>query len=194
MEDLDVVPSADPNVATEEQKLAKIQALGELLQLGTINRQEFTKRFIEATEQPNGEALMQMPEPQPDPAVEMEKAKMEFEQQKFQDESARAWEELEITRQKMETAALKDIADAEAAEIGDQFEQYKAQLKALHEEELHERKMAMEDDKHRLKMQHQEEINRQKAAQERSKSVQLQRDADGNISGATIEESNSSQV
>jgi hypothetical protein len=72
--------------------------------------------------------------------------------------------------------------------------QYKAQLKALHEEELHERKMAMEDDKHRLKMQHQQEINRQKAAQERSKSVKLQRDADGNISGATIEEARSKQV
>lgn len=85
---IDVLPTSDPNVATEQQKIAKVEALGPLLSMGTINPQEYTKRMMEATEQPNIEALMQMPEPQPN-------EEFEFEKQKFADESERAWAEIE---------------------------------------------------------------------------------------------------
>ena len=88
--EIDVLPTSDPNVATQEQAIAKIQALQELLSMGTINPQEYTKRMLEATEQPNIEALMQMPEPQPN-------EEFEFEKEKFEDESERAWAELEST-------------------------------------------------------------------------------------------------
>jgi chaperonin GroES len=85
---IDVLPTSDPNVATTEQKIAKIEALGQLLSMGTINPQEYTRRMLEATEQPNIEALMEMPEPQPN-------EEFEFEKQKFADESERAWAEIE---------------------------------------------------------------------------------------------------
>lgn len=88
-EGVDVIPYADPTVATEQQRLARIEALGQLLQLGTINPIEYTKRYLEATEQPNIEVLMQMPPPQPNPEVQMEQFKM-------QDESQRKWKELEL--------------------------------------------------------------------------------------------------
>ena len=200
MDDTDVVPASDPEVATEEQKMAKVQALFELLQLGTVNPQVVTKRYLEATEQSNVEELMQMPEPQPDPEAEFEKQKFDFDQQKFQDESQRAWEDLDIKRQQGEAAALKNIADAEAAEIGSQMEEYKTQLKNMQDDDLanmkvmqmqedHQRKLQMQAEQHQQKMAQQEQINKQKAAQERSKSVQLQRDGEGNISGATISES-----
>ena len=193
IKDVDVVPTSDPNVATQEQKMAKVEALGPLLQMGTVNPQEFTKRYIEATEQPNVEALMQMPEPQPDPEVE-------FEKEKFQDESQRGWEELSIKRATAEAAALKNIADAEAAEDGEQIEQYKAQLKSLqddniaqikiaHMEEVHQMKMKMQEEMHRQKIEQQQAMDEQRLRQEKIKTFKFDRDDNGNISGATVEQS-----
>ena len=86
--EIDVLPTSDPNVATPEQAIAKIEALQILLSMGTINPQEYTRRYCEATEQPNIDALMEMPEPQPN-------EEFEFEKEKFADESERAWTELE---------------------------------------------------------------------------------------------------
>ena len=88
MDSIDVLPTSDPNVATQEQKIAKVEALGPLLSMGTINPQEYTKRMCEATEQPNIEALTTMPEAQPN-------EEFEFEKEKFADESEREWARLE---------------------------------------------------------------------------------------------------
>ena len=117
--DYDVVPYADQSIATEEQKLAKLQALGEVLQLGTINPQEYTRRYLEATEQPNMEVLMQMPQPQPNP-------ELQFEMMKFQDESQRAWQELKIRAMEVESKVAKEeiegivkLSTAKQAEVRD---------------------------------------------------------------------------
>ena len=158
LQDVDVVPSSDPNVATEEQKLAKIQALGELLQLGTINPQEFTKRMLEATEQPNIEALMSMPPPKPNPEVE-------FEKEKFKDESDRAWEELGIKRTIAEAQAINQIAAAEAAKEGDQLAQYQQVMKGLQADDLASLKLSQIRQAHMQKMQQQQEMHEQKLAQ-----------------------------
>lgn len=130
-ESADVIPSADPTVATEQQKLAKVQGLMELFQLGTLNPIEVTRRVLEAEEQPGIEALMTLPPPQPDP--EMIKA---------QDESERAWVELELRAAELEVkgitaraSALLAIAQAEAAEEGPQLELYKLQLETINNEQ-----------------------------------------------------------
>jgi chaperonin GroES len=86
--EIDILPTSDPNVATQEQAIAKVEALQPLLAMGTINPQEYTTRMLQATEQPNPEALMKMPEPQPN-------EEFEFEKEKFSDESERAWTEIE---------------------------------------------------------------------------------------------------
>ena len=75
----DVVPAADPNVITEAQRLAKAQALMEMIPLGTVNPQEVTMRVLRAMEQPAIEQLVQMPPPQPDPKVELEAQKQQQE-------------------------------------------------------------------------------------------------------------------
>ena len=103
-EDIDVIPSSDPNIATEQQKIAKIEAIGSLLQMGTINPQEYTKRMLEATEQVNIEALMKMPDPKPN-------EEFEFEKQKFSDESERSWAEIEL-KQNEATAKSEREVDA----------------------------------------------------------------------------------
>jgi chaperonin GroES len=157
--DIDVLPTSDPNIATEEQKISKVQALGDLLQLGTINPQEFTKRMLEATEQVNIEALMQMPEPQPDPEIE-------FEREKWQEENERAWEELDIKRTAAENKGLKDIADAEAAEEGQQLEQYQQVQKGMQEDDLASMKLDQGMQQHQQKMQQQQEQQDQKMRQQ----------------------------
>jgi len=127
----DVVPSADPNVATEQQRLAKAAGLMEMLQLGTVNPVEVTKRILEAQEQPGIEKLMELPPPQPS-----------LEEVQFQDESKRAWVELELQAAKIEAdvmvakaTAILNVAKAEQAEEGSQLEIYKLQLEAMNSEE-----------------------------------------------------------
>ena len=123
-DNVDIVPSSDPNVATEQQRLAKVEALLQLLQMGTINVQEVTRRYLEATEQPNIEALMEVPPPQPNPEVQ-------FEMKKFEDESQRAWATLELEQRRMEADSLLKLAQAENLEEGRQLEMYKTELKTL---------------------------------------------------------------
>src|SRR3990167_6271461 len=64
--ELAVKPNADPNILSSAQKLMKVQSYGALLQLGTINPLEYTKRYLEAVETENIAKLMEV-QPQPDP-------------------------------------------------------------------------------------------------------------------------------
>lgn len=112
-DDLDVRPAADPNVATEQQRLAKVQAIFEILPLGAVNPIVATRRYLEATEQPGIDELMQMPPPKPNPEV-------------IQKAQELALKEREIIYKEFEayaTAMLK-IAQAEGVEDGPQLEMY----------------------------------------------------------------------
>lgn len=82
-ENITVKPNADPNVVSQSQKLMKVQSYGPLLQLGTINPQEYTKRFLEAVEAENIEALMKV-EPKPDPEAQKMQAEMAMKQADMQ--------------------------------------------------------------------------------------------------------------
>ena len=79
-----VQPQADPNVASESQRLMKAQALTEMISLGTVNPTVVTARILEAQDQPNIPELMEMPPQQSDPRIELE-------QMVALDESERAW-------------------------------------------------------------------------------------------------------
>lgn len=87
----DICPAADPQAASQQEKLMKAQALLELVQLGTIDPMEVTMRILQAQEQPNWEKLIPgmaetgQPAPQqqqPDPKMIEMQAKMQAEQQK----------------------------------------------------------------------------------------------------------------
>jgi len=117
---MDVAPSADPNVATEQQRLAKVQALFEVMQLGTVNVQEVTRRYLEATEQPNQEKLMDIPPP--GPSAE-EKIKMQELQLKDR--------ELDIKELEVMAGAMLKVAQAEGVEAGQQLTMYSEFIKEL---------------------------------------------------------------
>ena len=102
---LTVIPTADPDVATDAEKLIKARAQLEFVQLGTVNPQVVTRRVLEAMRIENIEELMQMPPPQPDP-----------EQQKMQ---------MEMQIKQQDAATKKELAQVTAS-----IKQFEAQLKA----------------------------------------------------------------
>lgn len=124
----DVIPTSDPNVSTEQERLAKAAGLFEMIGLGTINPAVATKRMLEAQDQPGIEELMTMPPPQPNVELEMQKA--EFAHKIQMDYMEQARKELET-----KLNGLLKIAQAEAAEKGTQMNAYKQMLDIISAEE-----------------------------------------------------------
>lgn len=59
---LKVIPVADPNAISHLQKAEKLALVGQLLQLGTINPMEYTRRYLEQLEVDDPETLMMQPQ------------------------------------------------------------------------------------------------------------------------------------
>ncbi len=89
-EDYDVCPGADPNTATQTEKLMKAQGLMELLPTGVLDVVKVVRRIMEAQEQPSYEELFlqqvqetgQPPAPPPDPKILELQMKSQMDQQK----------------------------------------------------------------------------------------------------------------
>jgi chaperonin GroES len=80
-----IIPGADPVGDSSSVKMAKLEQVGKLLSLGTINPQVFTKRVLDANEIPNPKELIAPPAPPPpDPKAELIKAQTQAVQQKAQ--------------------------------------------------------------------------------------------------------------
>lgn len=137
----DIKPSADPNVSSSQQRVAKAMLVKENAMNGMtpFNGYEVEKRILEAAEVPDIESVLPDPqgpnaiEPPPDPKVEIESAK-------FQMESELKGEEIRIKSMLAdadlavkETTAILNLAKAEAAEEGIQMDQYRAELETYKE-------------------------------------------------------------
>lgn len=121
----DVCPSADPNAATQTEKLMKAQGLMELLQIGTLDPVEVTRRVLDAQEQPDPERLFHPSiqqtgqfQPPPDP--------------------------------KVMALQMKGQVDQKKAETDAQMKMFDAQIKARESQV----QLAMEKQKHDLELQH----------------------------------------
>jgi chaperonin GroES len=118
--DQDVTPVSDPQASTKMQKLAKAQFIKEwATENPRANQEEVDRRLLEAADVEDIDKLFAQPPP-PDPLMTM-LGELEA-QGKMAD----------IT-QKM-TAALKNVADAEAAEAGQQLDYYAQFMSALQQE------------------------------------------------------------
>ena len=120
-----VVPVANPNEVSDTQKLMKAQILYGLKGQG-FNDAEINKRFLESMQIPDVELILDAPEPAPDPKlvlesekIDLDRSKLEFEMSKYPDERAKVYSEV-----------VKNLAIAEAQEVGPQLEEYKANLQA----------------------------------------------------------------
>lgn len=126
----DVCPTADPTAVSTTQKMQKLAMLGQLIPLGTINIMEFTKRTLEAQEQPNMQTLMQQPQPQPDPKVQAVQAKMKMDQEKHQMDMQGQQMELQFKQQE---ALMDQKFMAMEHQMKLQFEAMKFQMQSKHQ-------------------------------------------------------------
>ena len=131
----DVIPVADPNETTNTQKMIRGQIWMGMKGQG-FNDKEINKRFAEAMAEPEPEKLLNAPEFK-DPKIEIEQAKLEMDADKFQFEMLK-WEGERAERHakvmSLIAKAEQSIAQAEAAEPGQQLDLYKAHLTAITEE------------------------------------------------------------
>lgn len=115
---LDIFPATDPSASSEAQRLIKVQALMEGLQLG-LPVEVVKRRYLEATEQPNIEELMQPPPPPPpDPEIEMKKvelqikqAELAMEQEKTQAEIIKILASVELEGNKFDLERVKEMRE-----------------------------------------------------------------------------------
>ena len=124
----DIIPGADPAAVSNQEKQAKVQALMQLLQLGTINPMAVTQLYLEAYEIPNAESfIMQPQQPQPDPKQQEMELKAQLEQQKAEREM-----QMSSAKLQMEAAGQEhDQALKERAQNADlRMKQLEAILKA----------------------------------------------------------------
>jgi chaperonin GroES len=126
----DVCPSADPNAATQTEKLMKAQGLLELLQIGTLDPVEVTRRVLDAQEQIDPDRLFHPSiqqtgqfQPPPDPKVMP-------------------------LQQKAQVDERKAVMDA-------QMKQFDAQMK----DRDSRAQLAMKQEQHAMEMQHQAQKN-----------------------------------
>ena len=116
--DLDVIPTADPTVITEAQKLAKAEALLQLIPLG-VNPQEALVRMLEAQDQYNIEALLQQPPAQEDPELALKKQELEV-------NAALKTRELDIREADLGLKMSQDTAEAKSNEREQNRKDYEA--------------------------------------------------------------------
>lgn len=132
MGDLDIVPVADPSMSTDVLRLAKSQALMGVSGRPGVNEDELTAEYLQSIRVENPERFVVPPDqrqqPPPDPKMLEVQDKIQHNQAQFQLDVQKAQLEMELLRAQIEqtrSAAIKNVAQAEAAEIGQQLEQYR---------------------------------------------------------------------
>ena len=158
---VNVLPVADPNLASDVQRAAKLQVLGSLQMAPGVNPVAVTKRILESLNLPNPEELLlpdqELSKPSPEilklkadmeaqaQELNIEGKQLELEEKKLALEAIKA--ETEIL--KMKSEAILNLAKAEAAEAGQQFQEYSSQLDILSKQidtMMQDRKMQHEKD------------------------------------------------
>ncbi len=119
----DVQPVADPQMANTIMAMAKAQGLMPLMGNPIVNKDEVTKRYIDALDVPAPERLIIPPEQREQgPTPEQKLAAMEA-------ASKHAKTQAEI--KEIQAKAVNLIADAESKEIGSQLEAYKLFVESM---------------------------------------------------------------
>lgn len=78
-QDMDIIPTAEPDMVAEVQKAMKAEALLAKVAAGLpLNLHVVTKRMLEAEQHEDVQELLEMPEPQPDPEIEIKKQQQEI--------------------------------------------------------------------------------------------------------------------
>lgn len=125
-DDLDICPVADPRVVTNMQRLGRAQFLMEFRGDPDVNQKEIKRRIMEAAGIEDLEEVI-VQQTATDPKVAEAADKMDIEKRKVElDATSKQYEDgLTVAK------TLLALAQAEAAEVGPQLEQYKAELGSI---------------------------------------------------------------
>lgn len=167
----DIVPAADPNAVSSQEKQAKVQALMQILQLGTVNPMMVTQLYLEAFEIPEAEKYIMQPQPQQDPKQQELQLKAQLEQQKAQRDMMIASAKLEMEKASKE----QEMAMQERMNQMDlQMKQMEAVLKAkVAQQDLqvsaaqHQQAMQQQADNHKMNMVTQQQTHQQNMQQQK---------------------------
>jgi chaperonin GroES len=180
----DIYPGADPTAVSSQEKQAKVQAVMQLLQLGTINPMEATIRYLDAFEIPNPEKLIMQQQQKEDPKLTAIKAKAQVDQQKAQIDMQQAQHKMQLERaskeqemqlkaaqvqQELEAKQVQAILDAQLAQkthaMKLQQEQQSTQMKLATQQAQTAQNLQMQQATHQQSIQHTQEMNKQQQKQ-----------------------------
>lgn len=166
-----VIPAADPNAVSAQEKLQKAESLLQLLPIGVLDPVAVIKRVLQAQEQPNFEQLLnqavqqtgQMPPPPPDPKVQELQMKQQAEQQKAQLQMVMGQQKMELegrsAQQKMAMNAQEHQQEmqikAESAQMEAEAQRHQVnaqiqteQMRMQHENQMHQQTMQHTEQDH----------------------------------------------
>lgn len=135
----DISPAADPNAVSSQEKQAKVQSIGQLLQLRTIDPMAYTKMYMEAFEVPAFEQLLVQPPQGPSPEEQQAQKDAELAQQQAQHKMS-----MEEAKMQLKAASTEQKASIDQA-VGQQ--------KILHESIMGKIKAGQAIEKNQIQLQ-----------------------------------------
>lgn len=158
----DIKPAADPSAASQQERIQKVQALMQLLQLGTINPMAVTVEMVEALEIPNPEKFIMEPQPKQDPKMMELQMKGQIEKEK----SALKQKELEFKMALEQQAQIfEQKMEQQNQQMQMQFESLKRMLELKGEQQAHLMEMRKNADNHQQSLTQGAENHAQKMQQ-----------------------------
>lgn len=125
-----IIPGADPSGDSSAMKQSKLQGIGQLMQMQTLDPMAYTLRVLEAMDIPNYQELIAKPQPpQPDPKAQEMQMKMEMQQKKGEQDQQKVQMEMMAKQQEMALAKEKAELEKQLQEMKLMFEQQKQALK-----------------------------------------------------------------
>ncbi len=176
--DDDIVPGADPTAVSSQEKQQKVQALMQILQLGTLDPMAVTQLYLEAHEIPEPQKYLKQPSPPPpDPKMEAIKAKSQVDQQKAQIDMQKAQHKAQLDQQveeqKMQMQAAQLQQEMQSKEMKAALDAHLAQAEAGQKMQLQTQQahvdMATKAMSHNQQMQHQQEAHKQNLVTQKEK-------------------------
>lgn len=164
-DDLEVLPVADPNMASDMQRRLQAEAVLKVSGRPGINEVEITRRYIKALHLPEEDKLLLTDEqvqgkepppypPKPDPRMVIAQAKAQDFQARVAEAGARfkldidkhqfELQELQAKIENLKANTLRTLADASDIANADAMERYKAEMDRLGAEVAMKVKVAME--------------------------------------------------
>ncbi len=131
-QDMDIVPISDPNSVTKQQRLGKAQLVMQIAKENpAIDQMAATRRMLEAAEIDDVDELMAKPDPEQEMLMKVA-AMLELQDKDAQIDKTRA------DTLKVETGAMKDVADIAVAKEGNFLSRAKIILDTLKTEQAAE--------------------------------------------------------